>query len=198
MKDQLELFENKKLGNRYLCTNKHKKLSKQDFYQTPYSMTIQLFEHVDFYGHILEPSAGDCAIVDIIKKYTNDYSFFDIKYNDYDFLKESGTVENIITNPPYSYANEFILKSKEIYRSKIAMLLPLNYLHGLKRYELGIYKELKSIFVFIRYPMLSEKIRNDGKYHTGMMAYSWYIWEKGYFGKPEINWINNNKYVIKK
>ena len=32
---------------------------------------------------------------------------------------------------------------------------------------------------FTRYPMLGEKLREDGKYTTGMMVYV-VVWEKGY------------------
>lgn len=81
------------------------------------------------------------------------------------------------------------------------MLLPLNYLHGKKRYD-KIYTDLsfglKEIFVYTRYPLLGEELREDGKYSTGMMVYAWYWFQRGYSDKPSINWIDNNKDIIKK
>ena len=46
--------------------------------------------------------------------------------------------------------------------------------------------------------MLGEKLRDDGKYHTGMMVYAWYVFENMYSGKPCISWIDNNDDVISK
>jgi len=171
---------------------------KSDFYQTPYSITEQLLEAEKFENSILEPCCGKGAIVQILSKYYNpEYiDCFDIS-SGMDFLKyDKGLYHNIITNPPFSLSFEFIQKSKEIYTEKIAMLLPLSYLHGQKRYYNKIFSELKCIYVFTRYPLLTDLIREDGKYNTGMIAYAWYIWQKNFKKKPIINWIDNNKYVI--
>jgi len=78
-------------------------------------------------------------------------------------------------------------------------LLPLAYLHGKQRYD-HIYTDdlfkLKEIFVFTRYPMLGDPLREDGLYRTGMMVYAWYVWDKGYGGDPVIKWLDNNSDVI--
>lgn len=174
---------------------------KSDFYETPYSMTWQLLEVEDFKGSILEPAFGDGAISgELIDKFGNKkVDGFEIKYGDNFILKENiKKYNNIITNPPFSLAHEFIQKAKSIYTDKIAFLLPLSYLHGQKRFEDKIFSELKCIHVFTRYPMLGEPLREDGKYHTGMIAYAWYIWVKGWTQDPVIRWIDNQKYVIGK
>ena len=86
-------------------------------------------------------------------------------------------------------------------KKKFAFLLPLSYLHGKKRYD-DIYcdKEypLKKVYIFTRYPMLGEKLREDGKYNTGMMVYAWFIFEKNYEGPSTIDWIDNNIDVLSK
>ena len=51
---------------------------------------------------------------------------------------------------------------------------------------------------FCRYPMLGEKLREDGKYNTGMMVYAWYVWDKEYSGEPVIRWIDNDGDVLRK
>lgn len=171
---------------------------KSDFYQTPYSIIEQLLEFESFENSILEPCCGNGSIVKILNKYYNPehVNFFDISSGT-DFLKfDKRLYHNIITNPPFSLSFEFIQKAKEIYTEKIAMLLPLSYLHGQKRYNNKIFSELKCIYVFTRYPLLTSEIRQDGKYETGMIVYAWYIWQKNFEGKPVINWIDNNKYVI--
>lgn len=186
------------------------KRNKNDYYQTPYSMTRQLLEVENFEGKILEPCCGAGAIVKVLRDYdksvdycdlNNEFSLTGIFKNFKDFINDDfDRYDNIITNPPFSLAKEFILKAKEITNNKIAMLLPLNYLHGVTRYN-EIYLDrkfpLKAVYVFCRYGMLEETIRDDGSYRTGMMVYAWYIWDKDYKGEPIIRWINNNSYVRK-
>lgn len=187
------------------------KRNKNDYYQTPYSMTRQLLEVENFEGKILEPSCGAGAIVKVLRDYNKSVDYCDLNnefsltgiFKDFkDFVNDDfDRYDNIITNPPYSLAKEFILKAKQITNNKIAMLLPLNYLHGVTRYnEIYLDREfpLKVVYVFCRYGMLEETIRDDGTYRTGMMVYAWYIWDKSYkLGEPIIRWLNNNSYVRK-
>lgn len=184
------------------------KRNKNDYYQTPYSMTKQLLEVENFEGKILEPSCGAGAIVKVLRDHkksvdycdlNNDFSLTGIFKNFKDFINDDfDRYDNIITNPPFSLAKEFILKAKQIANNKIAMLLPLNYLHGVARYN-EIYKDttfpLKTVYVFCRYGLLEDTIREDGTYKAGMMVYAWYIWDKSYKGEPVIRWLNNNSYI---
>jgi len=187
-------------GKNYSCNNKTEKRSKNDFYQTPYSMTRLLLdnEYFDYNKSVLEPCCGNNAIVNILKEKWNEnlITYYDIEK---DFFTETKQYEYIILNPPYKLAFEFILKCK-IVCEKFAILLPLNYLHGKKRYD-NIYCDknypLKNVYVFTRYPLLtSENVREDGKYKTGMMVYAWFIFEKGFKNEATIKWLDNNNDVI--
>lgn len=164
---------------------------KSDFYETPYFLTKQLLEVEKLVGSVLEPACGKGAISSLITCVSYD--------KEKDFLIEKKKYDTIITNPPYSLAQEFILKAKEVARKKIIFLLPLSYLHGKRRYD-TIWTDktfpLARIHVFTRYPMLGNKLRKDGKYRTGMMVYAWFVWDKTYKGKPQIHWIDNDKYVL--
>lgn len=174
---------------------------KSDFYETPYSMTKQLLQSEEFNYNlaVLDPACGNYAICHELKNYFRTIYSYDLKNGEkYNFLKEIKEYPYIITNPPFSLAHEFIQKAKSIYTSKIVFLLPVSYLHGQKRYEDKIFSELKCIYVFTRYPMLGELLREDGKYHTGMIAYAWYIWEKNWIKEPVIRWIDNQKYILNK
>ncbi|MGI7118401.1 hypothetical protein ACNGEM_07360 [Campylobacter coli] len=175
------------------------KRNKNDYYQTPYTMTKHLLEIENFEGSILEPSCGAGAIVKILRDYNksvdycdlnNDFSLTGIFKDFKDFINDDfKKYDNIVTNPPFSLAKEFILKAKQIANNKIAMLLPLNYLHGVSRYN-EICKDtdfpLKTVYVFCRYGLLEDTIREDGTYKAGMMVYAWYIWDKSYKEEPVI------------
>lgn len=178
-----------------------------DFYQTPFSMTEKLLEveHFDRGLPILEPCRGDGAIVEVlVEKGYKQITSYDIT-DGTDFLETEEEYGNLITNPPYSLAKEFILHAMDVTLIKIAMLLPLSYLHGKNRYE-TFFKNVSScpltrIHVFTRCPMLNGDVRLDGKYNTGMQIYAWYIWEKintPQVQRPTIAWIDNNEDVLRK
>ena len=179
-------------GKNFSANNTGKR-RKSDFYETPYSITKQLLEVERFEGSTLEPACGNGAISNLLKCTAYD--------KETDFLKETRQFDNVLTNPPYSLAFEFVLKAKEVAKKKIAFLLPLSYLHGKKRFDY-IYQDKKfplaRVYVFTRYPMLGDELRSDGKYRTGMMVYAWFIWDKDYTGEPIIRWLDNNKFVLTK
>ena len=195
-------MQNKKKGKNFSANNATGKRKKSDFYETPYSLTRKFLdvEPFDKSLTVCEPACGGGAISTILKERweNNLVSAYDIET---DFLLETSNYNYVVTNPPFSLAHEFILKAKSVAKNKFAFLLPLSYLHGKKRFD-QIYSDkkypLKKVYVFTRYPMLGEELREDGKYTTGMMVYAWFVWEKNYSGEPTISWIDNNDDVLSK
>lgn len=175
---------------------------KSDFYETPYSMTQQFLEAEGdrLTGSLLEPAAGDGAIVKVLSNAGYSVVSKDIA-NNQDFLEEIDKFNCIVTNPPFSLALQFIDKAKAL-SDYFAFLLPLSYLHGKKRYD-TVYTDkefpLSRIYVFTRYPMLGDPLREDGKYRTGMMVYAWFVWDSSSSNEhPEIRWLDNNPYILNK
>lgn len=188
-------------GKNFSANNTGKR-KKSDFYETPYSLTRHLLnvENFDICKLVCEPACGDGAIVRVLEEKWQSSNI--VAYDaDVDFLKDNRQYDYIITNPPFSLAFEFVQQAKKLAKDKFSFLLPLSYLHGKKRYD-EIYTDrtypLKKVYVFTRYPMLGEKLREDGKYNTGMMVYAWYIFEKEFNGDPTIDWIDNNTDVLSK
>ncbi len=192
----------KKKGKNFSANNTTDKRKKTDFYETPYSLTRKFLD-VEYFNKnatVCEPACGKGAITRVLKEYWDEnlVTAYDQEVN---FLWETGTYDYIVTNPPFSIASEFIQKAKQVAKGKFALLLPLSYLHGKQRYD-EIYSDreygLKKVYVFTRYPMLGESLREDGKYKTGMMVYAWFVWENGYSGLPMIDWLDNNEDVLSK
>lgn len=197
-----------KKGKCYSKVNRGQR-KKSDFYETPYSMTRQFLDalHVKNieHTHVCEPACGHGAITKVlIEKNFDRVTNYDIIGNlKLDYLEDDYTYDCVITNPPYSLADEFIEHALDNNTSyMIALLLPLNYLQGVRRYEKKLFEKLTYVYVFTRMPMLGETLRNDGKYNTGMQAYAWYVWDLTIpilqINPPQIYWINNNDYVIRK
>lgn len=101
---------------------------------------------------------------------------------------------DIITNPPYKYAMEFVLRALELLQAgcKCYMFLKLTFLESEKRFkELFAKQPPKAIYVFSKRVLCAkngefERMREGG---GSAVAYAWFVWEKGYIGKTEVSWI---------
>ena len=107
-----------------------------------------------------------------------------------DFLRIDNQEWNgdIITNPPYKYAKEFVEKSLQIIPTgkKVAMFLKLTFLEGQKRKQLFLNHPPKNIYV---YSKRQECAKNGVFTGSSAVAYCWYVWVKGNTKKPIIDWI---------
>lgn len=114
-----------------------------------------------------------------------------------DFLKEPlFKLEwdgDIITNPPYKYAQEFIEKSLEVVNRgrKVAMFLKIQFLEGKKRKKLFEKYPPKVIYVSSSRLLCAKNGNFESMKQSGgsAVAYAWFIWEKGFNGNPIIKWI---------
>ena len=199
-------------GKNFSTNNTLGKRKESDSYFTPYELTRRFLDKwgISKVCSILEPCCGQAnAIVKVLEqnRHTNIISH-DLNIDGVDFLKDvvdensiMETYSYLITNPPYSLAFEFIQKAKMVVDEEFAMLLPLSYLHGKKRYDsIWLDKKfpLKKVYIFTRYPMLGKELRDDGKMETGMMVYAWFVWDRHYEGNPEIDWIDINDCILSK
>lgn len=175
-----------------------------DHFPTHYSLTWQLLEREKFKGDIHEPFCGMGAIAEVLVD-TFDIkriSFNDKNYGDnkLDFLEDTRIHNNIISNPPYGkLTDDLIIHAKKHTKNKIALLLRTNYLSGTTRLNKGVFENLEKVLIFSRMPDLKATIREDGKYPTAMIVFSWMIWNMKKKAKsPKIEWIDNQKYVLRK
>jgi len=154
-----------------------------DFYPTPPHATQALVDRERFTGLILEPACGDGAIVRVLHKHGYDVEATDILDGN-DFFERTEAASNIITNPPYRQNLDFILHAKKVAANKIAMLLPLEFLHGATRYELFQDRRfpLKVVYVF------SSRLR-FGSETNATVGHAWYVWDRRHKGEPTLRWI---------
>ena len=169
----------------------------KDFYPTPPEATHALFEREKFEGDVWECASGDGAMSRVIEQHNDCYSS-DIQEEDWvygdkgiDFLVRTRNynVCNIITNPPYRYAKEFVEQAKKYASRKIAMLLKLVFLESKGRYEMFQDTDfpLKTVHVFCSRVKIYK--RGEVSKNSGLIAYAWFIWDREYEGKPQIEWI---------
>jgi hypothetical protein len=168
---------------------------EHDFYPTPPQATEALLRMECFNGSILEPACGDGAISKILvrefkKQHIVSCDLIDRGYGrsgSYDFLKCKERFDNIITNPPYKYATEFVKTALDCSNNKIAMLLKLQFLETVKRHELFKSSPLKIVYVFSK--RLSLYRNGEQMKNSGMLCFAWFVWDKNFNGKPTVDWI---------
>lgn len=110
-----------------------------------------------------------------------------------DFLKDDFPEfdGSIITNPPYKYCTEFILKSLDTIKTgnKVAMFLKLQTLEGQDRYKKVFQKyPPKAVYVFVK-RITCAKNGNFNLPSSSAVCYAWFVWEKGNYNQTIIDWI---------
>ena len=166
---------------------------KDDFYPTPPEATELLLTVEKFEGDVWECASGDGAISKCLQR--ENYNVISTDLNDYgygetgrDFLQETKSLaDNIVTNPPFKLAEDFIHKCVDLGIGKYAMFLRLSFLESQRRKELFENFPPKRIWVMSKRMTLW---RGDQKRNgSGTTAYAWYVWEKDYKGKPQLWWL---------
>lgn len=192
-------------GTNLAGTSTTRERVSNDYYATPYESTNALLNNVKFYGNFLEPCVGGGHIAEVIKKYYPNEPVYCMDLVDrgypntlvkdfltYDFLDQK--FDNIITNPPYSLAQEFLEKSMNIINDngKIAMFLKIQFLEGAKRLEMFKKYPPKYIYVFTKRQnpwRNGNPLDEKGKPWSSTMCFAWFVWEKGSMSEPIVRWL---------
>ncbi len=171
--------------------------SRDDFYPTPPEMTRALLAVEQFDGPIWEPACGDGAMSRELEAAGYAVTSTDLIDRGYgtggrDFLMEREGAENIVTNPPFKLVEEFIRHSVQRANRKVAILGRLGLLEGQERRKLWDAYPMARVWVFSR--RIACVKPGDPAYGSkggkgGMIAYAWYVWDRGHNGKPELGWI---------
>ena len=110
-----------------------------------------------------------------------------------DFLLNTESYHNgdIVTNPPYKHAQEFVEHaiSKVDEGRRVCMFLKVLFLETQKRKEL--FTQYPPKVIYISSSRINCAKNGDFKmYNSSAIAYAWYVWVKGYRGETVVKWIN--------
>lgn len=173
--------------------------AEYDYYATDPKAAELLLEVEPDLTYIWECACGEGHLADVFDSHCRLEKVTDIVDRGYrlqedtlDFLKYEGTwVGDIVTNPPYKYAKEFVEKALEVIEedNKVCMFLKLTFLEGKARKE--FFKKYPPKKVYVCSGRIKCALNGDFD-ATGQSAacYAWYVWEKGFKGKPTVEWIN--------
>lgn len=187
----------------FVCNgaSNHTKEERQedDYYATEPRAVGLLLSKEHFNSNIWECACGEGHLSDVLK--AAGYTVFssdivDRGYKETEIInflefKEVNSMD-IITNPPYKYAKEFVKHALDmsVDGTKIAMFLKLTFLESQSRKELFREYPFRTLYVSSARLQCAkngefEKYRKN----STAVAYGWYVWVKGFKGKPVIEWI---------
>lgn len=167
-----------------------------DYYATEPKAIEMLLQHEQFSKKIWECACGENHLTDILINHN-----YNVRYSDIvnrcgnevnNFLSPNNTYffGDIITNPPYKYATEFVYKALNIvpHNGKVAMFMRLLFCEGKERKKLFEEHPPRTIYVF------SSRIKcaKNGDFESiksSAVCYAWFVWVKGYKGETTIKWI---------
>jgi methylase of polypeptide subunit release factors len=180
---------------------------ENDFHATPIPATIALLKYEQFTGRILEPVCGQGHIIKAIKQWNPAVDVYGVDIvqradifnlgllEKGDFLNSGileGEYENVITNPPFSLAQQFVEEALRIASEKVAIFCKIQFLEGQARKEMFENTNLKKVYVFSKRvsPLRNGKeLDETGKPWASTMCFAWFVWDKRYSGDPVIKWI---------
>lgn len=175
----------------------------RDYYATDPKAMMLLLEREKFSPTVWENAVGEGHLAEVLKENGYKVKCSDIVDRGYpnteilDFLEyvpEKEMAIDIVTNPPYKYAKQFVEKSLECVENghKVAMFLRLQFLEGKQRRLLFDKNPPKRVYVCSGRIDCAKngdfkRLKENG---GAAAAYAWFVWQKGYTGKPTIEWIN--------
>ena len=177
------------------CNKRNENAEEHDYYATEPKATELLLQEETFSKKIWEPACGEGHISNVLKAHGYDVVSTDLIDRGYgdealDFFAYSAPCDcDIITNPPYKYAKEFVEHALDLVTEghKVAMFLKLTFLEGQGRRELFRNTPPQTVYVSSARLQCGKNGCFDG---TSMVAYAWYVWQKGHYSPTNIKWIN--------
>jgi len=178
------------------------KRASNDFYVDPPEATVALMRTERFSGLSWDPACGSgtipktmvaaglsCIGTDLVDRHPGDEV---LGFAVQDFLADRphpANIDNIVCNPPFNLAQAFVDKALTIATHKVAMLLPLTFLEGVRRGQWLTRTPLARVHVFswrISMPpgelLLSGAVKASG----GKKAFAWFIWSRDHDGPAQV------------
>ena len=191
-----------------LGVNPNAKRQAEDFYATdPYviNRSIEFFHKIRLNNNLWECSCGNGSLSERLKDFEYNVYSSDIINRGYgevaDFpISTSTNNRDIITNPPFELAYQFVRHAYDIMDDgqKALFFLKIQFLETEKCAELFHECGLKYVGVMSNriccamngeFDKYFSKDKVTGVYKGGTQMYAWYVFEKGHTGQAILDWI---------
>ncbi len=179
-----------------------------DWYVEPSVCSLALFNSVKFNGTIWDPACGVGRIIKSAKYVGLQSQGTDIIERSVECQKASDFLSSdfspdgpfsIVTNPPFKLAEEFVHVALGMIPtgSRAAFLLPLVWMAGFSTKRDWLPQSpLRYILPISPRPSMppGQVIVAGEKPGNGTKDFGWFVWQKGYQGSAEIEFLNTNPY----
>ena len=151
--------------------------------------------NVESFKNVLEPACGEGHLSKRLIELGVEVHSSDLIDRGYGEVADFFGIEkwegDLITNPPYNIAQKFVEHSLKVVPegNKVAMFLKLTFLEGQARRKMFEQYPPKTVYVFSKRIKCAKGGNFDG-FSSSAVAYAWFVWEKGFKGKPQIEWID--------
>jgi len=171
---------------------------KYDYYATD-PKALELLLKTETFEKVWECACGEGSLSNVLIKKGIHKKSSDLIDRGFGEIKDFLSIDNIeydgdiITNPPFIYAIQFVYKALSIINNgqKVAMFLRIQFLETKERRQLFRDFPPKKIYVSSSRIMCSLNGDFDKSSKDGSAAcYAWFIWEKGYKGDTILKWFN--------
>lgn len=166
-----------------MATHRRTAESGPDFYSTPAWGTRALLARESFVGSIIEPCCGSGEMSEVLKETglpIHSWDLYDRGYGQIgiDFLEaKTSFVDNIITNPPFSLAEEMLEVALKLASRKVCFLLRTAFLEGSGRYR-RLYSKNPPSRIHVFSERLSMYPSGHNQENGGTTCYAWFVWDR--------------------
>ena len=172
---------------------------RNDLYETPECATRALLHIERLPRRIWEPAAGRGAIVRVLRAHGHEVVASDLidygeqtHFSRRDFLLEHKApqgCECILTNPPFSLAEEFVAHALDLC-PRVIMLLRLAFLESERRSRILDTGTLARVHIFRRRLPMMHRDGWQGPKASSAMAFAWFIWDRAHTGPAILNRVS--------
>lgn len=170
-----------------------------DFFIEPEWCVRALLDAERFVGPIWDPACGSGTIVkactargiEAVGSDLVDRGFGGVQ----DFLAPGFDfvgVQNIVANPPYARAVDFILRALDVADRKVAMIVQEKFLYSGKRHALFAATPLARIYFLSDRPSMppgDKFLAGEIEAKGGSVNYCWLVWSHDHQGPPTAHWL---------
>jgi len=172
---------------------------RNDLYETPECATRALLHIERLPRRIWEPAAGRGAIVRVLRAHGHEVVASDLidygeqtHFSRRDFLLEHKApqgCECILTNPPFSLAEQFVAHALDLC-PRVIMLLRLAFLESERRSRILDTGTLARVHIFRRRLPMMHRDGWQGPKASSAMAFAWFIWDRAHTGPAILNRVS--------
>lgn len=167
------------IGKAYANRKPVSERPESDNYPTPIALGIELANLgiLNKRKLILEPAAGEGQLTRTLEKEGHKVCSFDLHKDGFDFLLyQDMPFPQIVTNPPFSLFDDFVIKAKEL-SPFVVMIGKTNFFGAQSRYKKGVWKHLKHVYIFSRQIDYRTPL-GSMQMNVGNLVTGWFVWDR--------------------